>query len=287
MNFFLGTSVKFLDRISLGITMNYLMGKLNRERQVDFPMNPGAYSKVSSIEEFNLRKSVFSLGLQYKETFNDQFFLSLGGIYDLAADANVDQVYSVLNQIYPGSNSIVLNDSVTVNPEYPLGQDTIVGGFTIPQKIGVGLALGIPDKLIFTADYTMQDWTGTRSEINYRTTDASSFNVGLEYTPDREALRGYHNYISYRLGGYYSESYLSVRKPDPGTVPGDEFYQMKDYGITFGVGMPVRSMRTSINVSFTLGTRGTMEYNLIEENYGIITFNVTLHDVWFRKRRFD
>ena len=99
---------------------------------------------------------------------------------------------------------------------------------------------------------------------------------GTEYIPDVEAIRGYHKLISYRVGGYYSNSYLMVND-----------YQLKDYGITFGVGLPVKTLKTSINVAFTLGTRGTTEYNLVKENYGILTFNVTLHDLWFRKRRFD
>ena len=109
-----------------------------------------------------------------------------------------------------------------------------------------------------------------------RTARATSMHFGLEYLPDAEALRGYHKFISYRLGGYYSNSYLMVND-----------HQLKDYGITFGVGLPVKTLKTSFNLAFTLGTRGTTEYNLVKENYGILTFNVTLHDLWFRKRRFD
>ena len=82
--------------------------------------------------------------------------------------------------------------------------------------------------------------------------------------------------MTYRLGGYYSNYYLEVNET-----------QLEDYGITFGLGLPVRTLKSSINLAFTLGTRGTTQYNLVKENYGIITFNVTLHDLWFRKRRFD
>ena len=120
-----------------------------------------------------------------------------------------------------------------------------------------------------------------------RTASANSIHFGTEYTPDHEALRGYFKLASYRLGGYYSNSYLSVLKG--GYQPDDPnaFYQLNDYGITFGVGLPVKSIRSSINLALTLGTRGTTDYSLIKENYGIFTFNVTLHDLWFRKRRFD
>jgi len=79
MNFYLGSSVKFFNRISLGVTMNYLMGRLTRERQVNFPVNP-TYSSVSSLESFDLRHPVFSFGLQYKEVIKDKFFFTLGRI---------------------------------------------------------------------------------------------------------------------------------------------------------------------------------------------------------------
>ena len=274
MNFYTGASVKLLDRISLGVKMNFLMGKLDRGRQVSFPMNPD-YTDVTSTEQLKLRKPVFTLGLQYKEVIHDKFFFSVGGIYDLKAVTNITDEYLVNNIFYPDDPSI-LNDSVTIDPNWILGEDTAINVLQIPQKIGVGIAFGIPNKLIITGDYYMQDWTGSMSGENFATTNATSMHFGAEFIPDAESLRGYHKLMSYRLGGYYSNSYLMVNE-----------HQIKDYGITFGVGLPVKTLRSSINVAFTLGTRGTTEYNLVKENYGIITFNVTLHDLWFRKRRFD
>ncbi len=274
MNFYVGASIKLLSRISLGVTMNYLMGRLTRERKVNFPVNSN-YSNVSSLENFDLRKPVFTLGMQYKEVFGDKFFFSLGGIYDLETRVNADLEYVVKNQIYTYQPE-KLYDSLVIDPDVTLGQDTAIRSFTIPQKMGGGIAFGIPNKLTITGDYYLQDWSGSLSGENYTTTRATSIHLGAEYTPDVKALRGYHKLMTYRVGGYYSNNYLEVND-----------HQLTDYGITFGVGLPVRTLRSSINVAFTLGTRGTTEYNLVEENYGIITFNVTLHDLWFRKRRFD
>jgi hypothetical protein len=262
------------------------MGKLTRDRRVEFPMNPEAYSNTFSKQDYDLKKAVFGFGVQYKEVFDDKFFYSLGAVYDLKANVNVVEARNVTNVVYSGS-PIPINDSVSITPEYVLSADTLVGDFVLPQKIGVGFAVGIPGKLIVTGDYYMQDWTGTHSDINYKTSPTNSFHFGVEYTPDVNALRGYHKYMTYRLGGYYGNSYLSVLKPlpEPGAI--DDYYQLSDYGITFGVGLPVKSIKSSINLAFTLGSRGTTEYNLVKENYGIVTFNVTLHDLWFRKRRFD
>lgn len=274
MNFYAGTSFKFLDRISLGFTMNFLMGKLTRDRAVDFPMNSG-YSDVTSSEQVNLRKPVFTLGLQYTETFDDKFFFTVGGIYDFKASTELRNEYSVDNEFYP-DDPVWLNDSTQLDPGYLLGEDTALQTLNIPQKIGVGVAFGIPNKLIITGDYYLQDWTGSMSGENYTSTKASSWHFGAEYTPNAQAIRGYHKLMTYRLGGYFYNSYLMVND-----------YQLEDYGITFGVGFPVNTIKSSLNLSFTYGTRGTTEYNLVKENYGIVTFSVTLHDLWFRKRRFD
>jgi hypothetical protein len=274
LNFYAGTSVKLLDRISLGVTMNYLMGKLTRSRAVDFPMHSG-YSDISSMEDVKLRKPVFTLGLQYKEVFDDKFFFTLGGIYDFKASTELSNEFSVDNTFYT-DDPVWINDSTLIDGNYLLGEDTVYNALTIPDRIGVGIAFGIPDKLIISGDYYVQDWTGSMSGENYVTSKATSMHFGAEYLPDASAIRGYHKLMTYRIGGYYSNSYLMVND-----------YQLKDYGITFGVGLPIRTLKSSINVAFTLGTRGTTEYNLVKENYGILTFNVTLHDLWFRKRRFD
>ena len=274
MNFYLGTSLKLWERVSLGVTMNYLMGKLSRERNVQFPMS-SIYSTVSSQEDFDLKKAVFTLGLQYHEVFSEKLFLTVGGVYDFKANAGSEIQYTVNNQILPYDGAYI-NDSTLITPNYVLGEDTTLRKFTIPQKIGVGFAVGIPDKLTFTADYYMQDWTGSSTGERHYTTKSNSLHLGSEYIPDNEAIRGYHKLITYRLGGYYTNYYLVVND-----------YQLTDYGITFGVGLPIKTLKSSINLAFTAGTRGTTDYNLVKENYGIITFNVTLHDLWFRKRRFD
>ncbi len=274
MNFYVGTSLKLFDRISLGVTMNYLMGRLSRERQIDFPRN-SIYSTTTSQEKLDLQQPLFTLGVQYKEVIKDKFFFTLGGVYDLKTNINASLDYNIINKVYL-TDTISMGSTDIISPQYSLSHDTTVSSFTMPHKIGAGIALGIPNKLTITGDYYMQDWTGMMSGENYSTTNTSSMHFGIEYVPDAEALRGYHKFVSYRVGGYYSDYYLMVNGQ-----------QLQDYGITFGVGLPVRTMKTSINVAFTLGTRGITEHNLIQENYGIVTFNVTLHDLWFRKRRFD
>jgi hypothetical protein len=274
MNFYVGTSGKFFDRLSVGVTMNYLMGRLTREKYLNVPAS-SYYSTISTEENFKLKNPIFSFGLQYKEVIKEKYFLTVGGVYDLASNIGAGVEYNAKNTYY-GQTGAPLNDSTYVYSEVSLASDTLLSDFTIPQKIGFGVAFGIKDKFVVTGDYYMQDWSGIQSGENHKLVNSSSIHLGAEYTPDVEALRGYLKLMTYRLGGYYSNSYLEVNG-----------HQLKDYGITFGVGLPIKSRKTSFNVAFTLGSRGTTDFNLVQENYGIITFNITLHDLWFYKRKFD
>ena len=223
MNFYVGSAVKLWDKISLGVTMNYLMGKLTRERLVEFPTHSG-YSQPSSSENINVTKPVFTLGLQYKEVFEDKFFFAVGGVYDFQANPKSTNDYKVINAFYP-DDPAWLNDSVYVDPNFILGEDTSLNSFIIPQRMGLGFSIGIPNKLIITGDFYKQDWTGSMSGENYATTNSTSMHFGVEYLPDAQSIRGYHKLMSYRAGGYYSNSYLMVNGQ-----------QIEDYGITFGLG---------------------------------------------------
>jgi hypothetical protein len=63
--------------------------------------------------------------------------------------------------------------------------------------------------------------------------------------------------------------------------------QLNDYGITFGVGLPFRNTKTSFNLGFVLGQRGTLKDDLIKENYFNINLSITFHDLWFFKTVID
>ena len=103
-----------------------------------------------------------------------------------------------------------------------------------------------------------------------------TFRTGIEYTPNVRDLKSYLKKVNYRLGGYYKNTNILVGSK-----------QISDYGITFGVGLPVRN-NTRFNVSFELGKRGTNEDYLIKETYGLINLSITFYDApWFFKRKYN
>jgi D-hexose-6-phosphate mutarotase len=64
-------------------------------------------------------------------------------------------------------------------------------------------------------------------------------------------------------------------------------HQLKDIGMSFGVGLPLKRTKSSVNVNLEFGKKGTQKENLIQENYTKLSLNFTLHEYWFVKRKFD
>lgn len=279
MKFFLGVSGELFERVSIGVNMNYLLGDLNRERYLVFPAS-SSFSTTTALEKIRMSNTYFNFGIQYREVFDDKFFFTIGGTYDLETSFNSVIDNSVTNSFT--GNPAFLNDSVIIDPGVVIEGGEFEGSITIPQKIGAGIALGIPDRLTVTGDYTMQDWAAIADRNSLLSFDPFSFasarsiKLGVELTPDPDAFRGYHKLMSYRVGLYKNDSYLKI-----------DNYQLTDLGITFGLGLPVGRTNSSLNASFAFGTRGTTDNNLVKENYGILTISVTLHDLWFYKRKFD
>jgi len=273
-NFYLGASGKLFDKLSIGANMSFLFGYLNNTNRVVFPnLDDASYSQTTV--NLIVKGMVLNLGVQYTETFKDKYFVTLGAVYDNESKLNVRQT-SLEQNFFPG-NTINLNDSTVFSPSFELERIETDGKLVYPRNYGLGIAFGIKDKLTFTGDYSTQQWS--KSLILGKSdslVNSNSYKFGLEYIPEKDAFRGYHKRIHYRLGAYYSNTYLRLFNN-----------QINDYGITFGVGLPFRNTKTMFNLGFVYGKRGTTDNNLIEEDYGIVNVSLTFNDLWFFKRKFD
>ena len=241
---------------------------------MDFPLlNFNSFTDVESRTIVN--DFLAEIGLQYTQRIGEHSDITLGVI--LANKSRISAENRVVKKnIFPGTADYV-NDSTRVSPEFILEEYSTKGNIVIPLNLGVGLSYRLNNQLQIGIDYYQQDWTNTTFfNSSEPLTNSNQIHGGAEFVPDPQALRGYHNRIAYRVGGYFENSYLQLK---------DE--QLKDYGISFGVGLPLRNTRSTFNLAFNAGRRGTLENNLIRESYMFLSFSVTLYDFWFMKRKYD
>ncbi len=270
----LGTSVELFNRLSLGANFKYLFGSIDLTSAVQFPYSTN-YSYTELKSQTIVSDFVLDLGLQYSQDFHEKYNLILGAIFDTRTKISAEN-RTLKRNIFPGS-TVALNDSTLLSPEFIIGGDTTKGNLVIPANLGSGIQLTYDNRFRFGLDVYRQDWSGISffdSQGSF--TKRTSIHGGFEIIPDPQAFKGYHKRIAYRLGGHYRNTYLRL-----------EGEQLKDYGISFGVGLPLRNTKSSFNLACEAGRRGTLENNLVLENYVFISFSVTLHDFWFIKRKFD
>jgi len=273
---FMANSFKIGKNLAIGINTNYLFGSLEQYTQA-YLDKADSYSTVVK-DKLTLNKLTFDFGLQYFNEINDKYFYVIGISYSNKINFNTTKESSVfMTENFHLANVNVIDYLAYYNSDF----DTISTAtdhnykVEIPERYSVGFTAGIKNKLTVGFDYSHQDWSEVKSlNIADNFTLDQTFNVGIEYTPDKFTLRNYLKRINYRAGFYLNNSYIQLQNE-----------QIKNYGITFGLGFPITNQRTSLNVSYTYGKKGTINNGLIEETYSLFGINLTLYDFWFFKRK--
>ena len=281
--FTLSNCIKPFRFISLGINASYLFGNLSQKNTIDFPED-NYQPTLYDINKLYISDVKFDFGLNFTHTFTDsvngkvnKYKIDIGAIYGYQ-----DEINAYRTNLAYKRYSYNIEDTIQ---DIEQAKDY----FTLPSTIGFGAAITRNNKFTLAVDYIMQDWSDTRFlGFNDSLAKSSYMLRGLEYTPEEIDFQSpYWKNMSYRIGGFYGKDYLKLR--------GNHF---ANFGITFGVGFPFRSQmtsfmikgrptRSSINIGFEYGQKGTTDNNLIKEDYFLFHINVTLYDVWFVKRKID
>ena len=90
--------------------------------------------------------------------------------------------------------------------------------------------------------------------------------------------------MTYRAGLRFEKTGLLL----DGTGLGADFTPIDDFGISFGLGLPLGNRYSSLNMGFEYGQKGTTSNNLLQENYFNFRLSLSLTDInWFIKRKID
>lgn len=267
-NAFLGLAVQPFKFLSLGANLNYYFGMLNRNSEVVF-LNAADFYNMQQYTTLRVSDFSFDFGAQATIPLKNKNSLILGFIFENNPKYNA--FYSDITQKNLASGSTVDQDTL-----FYAGEDK--GIIEFPVTYGFGLSYVKENKLEINADYYHQSWgdakfLGSKSDF---LTDLDKFAIGAEWIPDKFSIKSFTSRIAYRAGFKYEQTYLMFNNR-----------QINDFGITFGIGLPVYRSKSTINVAAEFGKKGTTEDNLVLENYFRLNLMVNLYDLWFIKRRFD
>jgi hypothetical protein len=267
----IGNSFEPFENLSVGVNLNYLFGSIHRNNSVEFERDDTGLLNIYENNSMYFSDFYFSFGGQYIIHLNKNHRITLGAVWENNTPLNTRRYLLVTNSLTSNNNPI---DTL-----YFAGNET--GKVTLPMSLGGGIAYHYSDKLTFAFDYYIQDWSeslifGESDSLG----NSQRVSFGGEWIPAGINSPGlkYWEKVKYRAGVYYNDTYLQFNQGET---------KIKDFGIGFGLGLPMKRSNTTFNISFEIGQRGTLENNFVKEQYAILGMNFSLSDIWFVKRKFD
>ena len=150
----------------------------------------------------------------------------------------------------------------------------------IPTRYTVGLGFGQDRSWLLGAEYSTQQFSDFQNiflaQTNVEYQDASTIAFGGYWVPDYTPLASYFKRVTYRAGLRYDMTGLVVNDKE-----------INNFGINFGLGLPLPNSFSNLNLGFELGRRGTTDQSLIEESYLNISVGLSLNARWFEKRKIN
>ena len=267
-----GNAFKVCKGFTLGVNLSYLFGTINTTSFAEYEK---AHTFNTMISNFRHVDGIYiSGGAQYQTTIKEKHALGFGAVYENSI------------KMWSKENLLILNYLGMFTPNYQF--DTVVAkigdsairtnNMKMPHIVGAGFSYGYKDRLLVAADFTWQNWqrfymSGIRDTLKNNIIGA----IGVQYVPNPMSSK-YYNKINFRLGTRFSSGYMMInRRP------------ISEFAISAGLGFPIRTYntRSSINIMFEYSRFGTLQNNLILQNYFKLSFNFILHEKWYQRRKLD
>jgi hypothetical protein len=245
--------------------MTVLFGQVNRSYQVVFADYTNVYNNDAT-EKLQMNGINFNYGLQYTIPLKHDYFFTAG--ISAINGKNYKTNYQQLAYKYTAYNT---RDTIS----YIADDSTRT---FIPGTIGLGVTFGRINKFTAGFDFTMTKWSAATipGQGDYAA-DSKSFRFGLEYIPDKYSNYSLIKRLEYRLGAHFGDTYLVIH---------DE--QIREYGASFGIGLPMRRTynRTNFFFDFTRKSGSGSNETHIEDYYSM-GVSLNLYDNWFLKRKYE
>jgi len=268
-DYYFGASVKLHKNFSIGLNAKYIFGGLSRNRTADF--NNSSIFNTSSVNRTNITGMSYEGGLLFNTRLSENKNIFLGLTYTSNSDLNAKR--TLIGTTYELNNSsLVIKDTFQYSSE--------LGKLRMPSKISAGMMYS-SEKWLFIANYSSQDWTNYRLEFGDEIQEdyfekSTCFSSGLQYTPDYNSSTKYWKKINYRLGSRIEKSYLNLNGN-----------QLLEKVLTLGLGIPMKKSNTFFNIAMEIGEKGTIEDDLIKEQFFRFNLGATFKGIWFVKRKYD
>lgn len=273
--FEVGLGYQFNNNISIGYAASAYLSTLSEELTTSFSDlsfqrsgQPPVIDEEITGAGFGNRFGIYT---QADQLFSSNDRISLSGSVNLPVNISTERSFETFRVIEGLNERVKLN-----NPS--ASSD---GSIKLPLEFNGGVTYYLNPYHSFSAEYLFQNWN--ESEFSYNLTeqglykDRTKFGVGYQYQPfmDQQS-RGFFSNFRYSIGATYDDGHLTIAGQDIETA-------MLHAGLT----IPSQQNRSSIDISFNYGVRGTESNSLVKEDIWGFKISLNLAEFMFLKQRFQ
>ena len=264
-----GLGYKLNKSFSIGADFNYNFGEISTSN-ISFLSDIQYGTRESNLS--NIRGANVNLALMYNRKLNEKITLFSSAVYSPEGELTLQNERNIATVQF----SETFGETVIESDDIPV-EDTKI---KIPSKFTFGLGIGQMQKWSVGAELSIiqASKTGNRftdiRQVSFE--NSTKLNVGGYYLPNFKSFTSYFSRVNYRAGFFYQNTGMVINNES-----------ITNFGITFGLGLPLGGSFSNMNIGYEYGKRGTTNAGLIQENYSNITISLSLNDKWFLKRKID
>jgi hypothetical protein len=280
---YFGLAIEPIKNISLGMNANFLFGKQQHTNFYTSQTDNQALA-YGIIRDTHISDITLDFGAQYLYNINKKHSIVVGMVFAPKTSLNGDNKELKARGISFNESNNSFDSDYAIDTIYYKNEDFKRKELEIPMSYGVGAAYSFDQKLTVTADFQLNQWAkvnmpayslaGATGDVEL--TNSSMISFGAEYLPDNRLATTIFSRIKYRIGAYRYRDYIKYY----GT-------EINETGFSVGLGLPILRDKSSLNISFIWGSKGSTSNNLIKENFARVTLDITMFEYWFIKRKFD
>lgn len=266
---FLSLGYKLTPKLNVGVETSYNFGNIENS---SFHHEDEFQYGIRETNKSDILGFSFKFGAFYKTMISENLELSTSATYTPENDFVIEN-YKTISTVIRNANGNELSvfEIESVEPDTNL---------TYPSQYTIGAGIGKPKNWFLGAEFTgikTSNFKNTAFSIDQVTyNDASKYSLGGYFIPNYNSIGNYWGRVVYRAGFRFEETGINISGED-----------INEFGISFGVGLPVGKVFSNLNLGFELGQRGTKNKGLVKENFFNTIISLSLNDRWFEKRYYD
>lgn len=263
-------SYQLTPEFGLGLRSNFYFGNL-------YDINELFYSNAELINGYETKNKIksfnFTLGGSYQKRLQTDHKLTLGATYTFGNTGQMETNYINSTYFYTGVEE---KGNVTI-----IDQQYSEDSNLIPMEFSVGAGYGKEAKWFLgtQVDYKQGETIQFLGQP-FNNQNSYKISAGGWYIPNYNNFRNYFSRVTYRYGAYYEKGNLAFNGSNVNQV-----------AITGGLTLPFEnkngSRMSGIDLGLELGKRGTLDNNLVRQNFVNLRIAINFADKWFRKTLYD